>query len=198
MNLRAAPRPTVYVPFFEKAPSDGILVIRARGSLAEISSAVRKELQPMFPKTPLAVQALTEQVEHTIVRERLIADLATGFAVLGLVLACVGLYGLLAYTVVRRTREIGIRMALGAGKRGVLWMVTSRVVRLMGLGVVAGLPMAALLSRWVQSMLYGVNGTDPGIIVVAVLLLIAAGVVAAFFPARRAASVDPTNALRHE
>ncbi|MCU1258762.1 MAG: hypothetical protein JWO80_1647, partial [Bryobacterales bacterium] len=134
----------------------------------------------------------------TLVQERLVASLAGGFGVLGLLLACVGLYGLLAYGVARRTKEIGIRMALGAQQSGVLWMVCGGALRLVGLGIALGLPAAWAVSRWVKSMLFGLTATDPGTMATAVLLLGAAGLVAAYFPARLAARVDPMTALRHE
>ena len=126
------------------------------------------------------------------------AKLAGGFGVLGLLLACVGLYGLLAYSVVRRTKEIGVRMALGAQAGAVLWMVARRALGLVAAGIVVGLPVAWVLSRKVQSMLFGLTATDPSIVGGAVVLLAAAGLVAAYFPARRAARVDPMTALRHE
>ena len=88
-----------------------------------MAAAIRKELQPSLPSAPLEVRGLTEQVERTLVQERLMANLAGGFGVLGMTMACVGLYGLLAYGVVRRTKEIGVRLALGARQSGVVWMV---------------------------------------------------------------------------
>jgi ABC-type antimicrobial peptide transport system permease subunit len=163
-----------------------------------VSEAVRKELQPAFPSSPLEVRALSDQVEQTLVQERLMASLAGGFGVLGLLLACAGLYGLLAYSVVRRTKEIGIRVALGAKPHGVQWMVAGGALRLIGIGVSLGLPAAWAASRWVRSMLFGLSTTDPGIIALAVILLGAAGVVAAYLPAQRASRVDPMTALRHE
>ena len=126
------------------------------------------------------------------------ATLAGGFGVLGLILACVGLYGLLAYSVVRRTKEIGIRMALGARQAGVLWMVGKGALGLVALGIALGLPASWLASRWIQSLLFGLKSTDPTIIAIAVLLLTAAALVAAYLPAHRAAKVDPLTALRHE
>ena len=125
-------------------------------------------------------------------------SLTGGFGVLGLALACVGLYGLLGYSVVRRTREIGIRMALGAQRRGVQWMVVGRALRLLIVGAALGLPAAWVVSRWLQSMLFGLTPTDPSVIACAVLLLVMAGMLAAYFPARRATRVDPVTALRAE
>ena len=174
------------------------LEIRAAGSLSQVASAIRKELQPRFPDAPLEVRALTEQVGRTLVQERLMANLAGGFGVVGLLLACIGLYGLLAYSVARRTKEIGIRMALGAQQRGVLWMVAKSALRLLGVGVAAGLPAAWMASRWVNSMLFGLRPDDPGIMAAAALLLGAAGLAASYFPARRGARVDPMTALRYE
>ena len=202
-RLRAAPRPTVYVSYFQRASSGGFMAnttleIRAAGSLSQVASAIRQELQPRFPDAPLEVRALTEQVERTLVQERLMANLAGGFGVVGLLLACIGLYGLLAYSVARRTKEIGIRMALGAQQSGVLWMVGKNALRLLGMGVALGLPAAWMASRWVNSMLFGLRPDDPGIMATATLLLGAAGLAAAYFPARRGARVDPMTALRHE
>jgi predicted permease len=197
-SLRQAPRPTVYVSYFQRAPRTDALVIRAAGSLSQIASAIRKELQPSFPDTTIEVLALTDQVGRTLVKERLVANLAGGFGVLGLALACIGLYGLLGYSVVRRTREIGIRMALGAQRRGVLWMIARRALRLVAVGVALGLPLAWMASRWLRSMLFGLTATDPSVMAGAVVLLAMAGMLAAYFPARQATQVDPTIALRHE
>ena len=197
-SLRDAPRPTVYVSYFQKPSGTDALEIRAIGSLAQVAAAIRQELQPSFPNTPVSVQPFSAQVEQTLVQERLMAKLAGGFGALGMLLACVGLYGLLAYTVVRRTKEIGIRMALGARPQAVRWMVARRALALVALGVAAGLPIAWALSEKVKSMLFGLTGTDPAVLGGAAAMLAAAGLIAAFFPARRASQVDPMVALRHE
>jgi predicted permease len=197
-SLRLPPPPTVYVSYFQRESRTDALVIRTSGSLSQAASAIRKQLQPSFLTTAVEVHALTDQVERTLVRERLMMTLTSGFGALGLVLACVGLYGLLGYAVARRTREIGIRMALGAPQPGVRWMIVQRALRLLVAGVAIGVPAAWLVLRWLQSMLFGLKPMDPGVIAGGVVLLVLAGMLAAYFPARRATRVDPIGALRHE
>lgn len=126
------------------------------------------------------------------------AMLAAGFAVLALTLACIGLYGLLAYTVSRRTREIGIRMALGAQARRVVASVVSGGTLLVAIGILAGLPAVWIGSRWIESLLFGVRPLDGLTIAGAMLVLLCAAQLAAYLPARRASRVDPLEALRHE
>jgi len=184
INLRVGARPTVYVPYFRGFSPFGALEIRAAGSLSQVASAIRKAIQPSFPKTPIEVRALTNQVEQTLIQERLMAKLAAGFGILGLLLSCVGLYGLLAYSVVRRTKEIGVRMALGARRSSVLWMVAWGALRLLAIGVAIGVPIAWALSRRVASMFFGLQPTDPGVVATAVLLLGTAAMIAAYVPAR--------------
>ncbi len=126
------------------------------------------------------------------------ATLAGGFGLLALTLASVGLYGLLAYSVAQRTKEIGIRMALGAQGPRVVALVLKNGARLVLIGIVLGLPAAWAASRWVESMLFGLTPTDPAAIVGAIVLLTTAAPLAAYLPARRASRVDPLVALRHE
>jgi predicted permease len=197
-SLRAAPQAMVYVSWFQLPSGSATILVRANGSLSGTAAAIRKHLQPSFPTTPLEVHGLDEQVERTLVRERLLARLAGGFGGLGLLLAAVGLYGLLAYSVARRTKEIGVRMALGAQPGGVVWMVAKRALQLVGFGVAVGLPAAWVLSRYVSSMLFGLTATDPAVVAGAIMMLATAGLAAAYLPARRAARVDPMTALRHE
>ena len=126
------------------------------------------------------------------------AVVATGFGVLALLLAVVGLYGVLAYSVTRRTNEIGLRMALGAERGGVIWMVLREALLLVGVGVAIGVPLALLLARSVSSLLYGLQPTDSLTISGAVVLLFAVAATASYLPARRASRVDPMVALRYE
>jgi predicted permease len=197
-DLRRAASATVYVPYFQKPHPFTTLEIRVVGPLSEASAAIRKELQPRLPSAVLEVRALTDQLGGTLVQERMMATLAGAFGVLALVLACVGLYGLQAYSVARRTKELGIRMALGAQRRRVVAMVVKGALRLVLVGVVLGLPAAWAASRWVKSMLFGLTPADPATIAGAALVLAIAALLAAYLPARRASRADPMTALRHQ
>jgi ABC-type antimicrobial peptide transport system permease subunit len=172
--------------------------IRAGAAIAQVMSAVRHVLQPKLPSAPIEVRALSAQVDATIVQERMMATIAGGFGLLALAVACIGLYGLLAYTVARRTKEIGIRMALGAQRSRVMGLVLGRAARLVVIGMTIGLPAAWALSRLVESMLFGLKPTDPATIIGAVVLLATSAQVAAYVPAWRASRVNPLRALRHE
>ena len=198
-GLRSASPPTVYVAYFQRSQLEPTLLnIRVSGNLAEAERAIREELQPRLPKIPLDVRALSEQVEGTLVQERLMAMLASSFGVLALALAAVGLYGVLAYAVARRRNEIGIRLALGARPGRVVSMVIRDATQLLGLGVIIGLPAAWAASRSISSMLFGVKPTDPATIACASGVLIFVGLLAAFLPAYRASRVNPVEALRNE
>ena len=198
-GLRAAAPPTVYVAYYQLESARATTIsVRATSPLARVSTAIQQTLQPKFPNTPIEVRALSTQVANTIVQERMMAMLAGGFAVLALTLACVGLYGLLAYDVSRRTREIGIRMALGAHARRVVAAVVAGGIRLVAIGVLAGLPAVWIGSRSIGSLLFGVRALDAVTIAGAIVVLLAAAQLAAYLPARRASRVDPLEALRHE
>ncbi len=198
-GLRAAPPPTVYVAYAQLTGDfPTTLAVRATGPLGRVSSAIQQALQSKLPGAPIEVRPLSAQVEATIVQERMMATLAGGFGLLALTLACVGLYGLLAYSVAQRTKEIGIRMALGAQGTRVVTLVLKRGARLVLIGIALGLPAAWAASRWVESMLFGLTPADPVAIGGAILLLTTAAQLAGYIPARRASRVDPLIALRHE
>jgi putative ABC transport system permease protein len=198
-GLRAAPPPTVYVAYAQLTGDfPTTLAIRATGPLGRVSSAIQQALQSKLPDAPVEVRPLSAQVAATIVQEHMMATLAGGFGLLALTLACIGLYGLLAYSVAQRTKEIGIRMALGAQAGRVVALVLERGARLVLIGIALGLPAAWAASRWVESMLFGLTPTDPAAIGGAIVLLTAAAQLAAYLPARRASRLDPVMALRAE
>jgi putative ABC transport system permease protein len=197
-TLRQSPPPTVYVPYLQSGGGPVTLEISAAGSLARVASAISADVQPKLAGKPIAIRTLTARLEGSLVQERLMATLASAFGLLALVLASVGLYGVLAYAVVRRTSEIGIRLALGARRRQVLALVLNSAIRMLTLGIVFGLPAAWATSRLVSSMLFGLTGDDPTTIVGAVTVLFVTGLVAAYIPARRATRIEPLVALRCE
>jgi predicted permease len=200
-SLREAVRPCVYVPFFQQ-PTDrigfGTFEVKVSGSLRSVGTAIEKTLMAQVSGLPITARPFTTQVEGSMRREILMAELAGFFGVLALILAAVGLYGLLAYTVARRTSEVGIRIALGARASAVVWMMLAQGMRPVAAGVLVGLPVAWWACRFVAALLYGMRPFDAVTIVgaVATLGLVALG--AAWVPARRAAKVDPMVALRQE
>jgi len=207
-GLRKAAPPTVYVPYYQLSTHDpsgkdtgnfpSTIEVRALGSLSKTSVAIREALQPKFPNTPLDVQPLSTQVEASLAQERVVALVAGVFGVLALALAFAGVYGLLAYRVARQTREVGIRMALGARPSEILRIVVAQALGMAALGTALGLPVAFGVSQWIKSMLFGLTPTDPATATGAAFMLLLATAIAAYVPARRAASVDPMTALRHE
>jgi predicted permease len=198
-GLRLSPPPTVYVAYAQlQGDFPTTLAVRATGPLGQAASAIQRALQSAMPGALVDVRLLSRQVEATMVQERMMATLASGFGLLALTLTCVGLYGLLAYSVAQRTREIGIRMALGAQGPRVVAMVLGSGARLVIIGIALGLPAAWAASRSVGSMLFGLTPTDPVTVAGAAIALAAAAQMAAYLPARRASRVDPLVALRHE
>jgi ABC-type antimicrobial peptide transport system permease subunit len=197
-GLREPPPPTVYAAYFQGGAGAVTLEVYGAGSLAQAASAIRAEVQPKLAGKLVRFETLTSQLEGSLVQERLMATLATVFGGLALLLAAVGLYGVLAYTVVRRTNEIGIRLALGAQRSQVLGLVMRDATRMLALGTAIGLPAAWAASRLVSSMLFGLATSDPATIVVALALLVLTGLLAGFLPARRATRVDPLVALKCE
>jgi ABC-type antimicrobial peptide transport system permease subunit len=146
----------------------------------------------------LDLRTQDEQIAASLQHERIFASLTGAFGALALVLACIGIYGIMAYTVSQRTNEIGIRMALGAQPERVLWMVLGEAWWMAAIGVAAGLGLAVTLGRVVASLLYGVPANDPATLLISAMLLLTVALGASWIPARRAAGVDPMRALRHE
>ena len=198
-GLRGEAYPGIYVSYYELADNiPSTLEARVRGNLGQVAQEIQRAVQAKLPESSVEVRALSAQVEAAMAQERILATLASGFGALALILACVGLYGLLHYSVARRTREIGIRMALGARQSGVIGMEMQRALRLVAAGIALGLPGVWIASRWVKSLLFGLAPTDPATMAGAALLLVTAALGAAYVPARRASQVDPMTALREE
>jgi predicted permease len=198
-GLRVAPPSTVYVSYAQLSGNfPSTLEIRAGGSISQVATTIRQTLQQKLPSEPIEVRPLSAQVEATITQERMLATLASAFGALALLLSAIGLYGLLAYSVAQRTKEMGIRMALGAHAGLLIVMVLKSAIRPVLIGMMLGLPAAWAASRWVESMLFGLEPADSATIGAAMLLLITASLLAAYLPARRASRVDPLVTLRHE
>ena len=193
--------PLVYVPYTQSLErlSRVCYELRAPGDPQSLVASVRKIVQDASPNVPVTeVKTQAAQIDQTIGQERTFAQLCSGFALLALLIACVGLYGTMAYTVARRTSEIGIRMALGALRGWIVWMVLREMFALAAVGVIAGMAAAWATTRLVASYLFGLEQHDPRVLIGAAMLLVLAACAAAFAPAWRAAKIDPQVALRHE
>jgi ABC-type antimicrobial peptide transport system permease subunit len=176
-----------------------ILFVRTRGNPTSLVTAIRREIKSVIPGAPSpAIRLMTERVGESIAQPRFQAGLVNLFGAVALLLAACGIYGVLAYAVTQRQREIGIRMALGAQKHNVLLLVIGQGMKLALAGVVIGVFSALALTRVLRNLLYEVKPTDPLTFAVVTLLLVAIAVFACWLPARRASRIDPMEALRYE
>ncbi|MFY9609602.1 MAG: ABC transporter permease [Blastocatellia bacterium] len=198
-TLGEAPRPTAYVPLAQNHETGMALHVRTTGRPSSVAGAVRREIQSLDQNLPVTnLQPMSEVVGSSLFAARMGAVLLATFGLLALLLAGVGLYGVMSYTVSRRTREIGIRMALGAQSGSVLRLVLNEGLRLVGSGVAVGLVVAAGATRLLASFLYGVSPLDAATFAAIPLVLALVALLASYLPARRAAKVDPMIALRYE
>jgi len=198
-SLRETPEAMWFLYTEQEPQLAETLVVRTRGNPTLAMPLVRAAVRAEDPNLAISDMAtLRSAVQDSLSREALLAKLAGFFGALALLLASIGLYGVMAYSVARRTNEIGIRMALGAQPRAVLGMVLRESVFVVGLGLIAGIPAALACGRYVSSQLYGLAPNDPATIAGASALLLAVALVASFLPARRAAMLDPLAALREE
>jgi len=199
-NLRDEIPAQAFIPYLA-SPGVGEMTVYVRTALepSQVIATVRRKVQNLDPSIPVYSMRTTEQqIDLSLRTERLVASLSTVFGALATLLAVIGLYGVMAYTVERRTREIGIRMALGAEQGNVIWMVMREVFLLVGVGVLVGVPLAIGLSSLVKNQLFGMAPHDPLTLIAATVGLAAVACLAGFVPALRASRVDPTRALRYE
>jgi predicted permease len=194
-DLRDKRRPLIYFP----SQGGDLLVARAAADPALLLPMIRQEIKVVDKELEISsVRTITQLRDQALVQERLLAELSGLFSLLALLLACVGLYGVMSYDVARRTQEIGIRVALGAQRRVVVAMVMRETMLLVVIGVIIGLGAALASARSITSLLYGLTPNDPLTIALTGLLLLTVAALAGYLPARRAARVDPMVALRHD
>jgi predicted permease len=200
-SVRGAAPATVYMPYAQspERARNVTFVIRAVLPPLSIAGAVRRAVADIDRTLPVAkIRTQEEQIQNTLGTERLFAGLVSGFGALAAILAAIGLYGVLAYTVARRTAEIGVRIALGATRSNVQWLVLRESLLTVVLGIAIGTPAALWLTKLIKSALYGVDPKDTFSFAAAVVLMLAVTAVSAWIPARRSARVDPMVALRYE
>jgi ABC-type antimicrobial peptide transport system permease subunit len=194
--------PTIYLPFAQTTlgrlgPMN--VIVRSRGAAAALSGLVRTAMAHVDPNVPVTdLRTQVDQIDETLGTERTFMRLLLAFGAFALLLASIGLHGVTAYAVLRRTSEIGVRVALGARRIDVLWLILRQVIGITIVGLAIGLPTALALTRFVRASLYGVEPADPVSVAAAVTVMTIVALMAGFFPARRAARLDPLTALRYE
>ncbi|AXC10117.1 ABC transporter, permease protein [Acidisarcina polymorpha] len=199
-DLKETPPPQAYFPYLAVSNVRGMTVyVRTQGDPRQFEDALRERMHRFDPHVPAVdLQTVNEQIGFSLRTERLVASLSAVFGCFAMVLAVIGLYGVMAYTVLRRTREIGIRIALGALRSNVIAMIMCDVLLLIGSGLAAGVTLALVLVNLIRSQLYGLNARDPLTFISSAIILALAAGFAGFIPAVRASGVDPTIALRQE
>jgi len=186
-----------YFPFFEGEDASGTFYVRIRGTPESSFQSLREIVRSVDPTLPMSdLRTVDEQVDRSLNTERMLATLSGSFSALALLLSLVGLYGVMSYVVTQRTREIGIRLALGARRWSAIWLVLRDALAMIVWGIGIGLSLVWALGRLVESQLYEVKHSDPAAIAIAVIVLCSAGLGAALLPAHRASGVNPTDALR--
>lgn len=198
-GMRRETEPMIYQPIWRPGAGTRTLCLRVDGDPEALTEAIRREVRALDSAVPLIrTRTIEQEIDNNLLQEKLVATLAGFFGVLALILASVGLYGVIAHSAARRTREIGIRMALGAERSSVLWLVLKEALILVAAGVAIGVPAALAVTKFADTLLYGVGARDGVSIAAATLFLSAVAVLAGFLPARRASRLDPLQALRYD
>ncbi|HXF25763.1 MAG TPA: ABC transporter permease, partial [Bryobacteraceae bacterium] len=199
-DLREEVKPWTYTAALqEEKPSELDFYVRTRRDPLAVGRDIHRALRSLDPALPLIkLKTLEQQIDQTQFVDRLIAWLTSAFGLLATLLASIGLYGVTAFSVARRTREIGIRMALGARRGDVIRLVTREVLLLSAIGIAAGIALALALGKLVESQLYEIKGRDPMVMTAATVVILVVAALASYIPARRATRIDPTQALRYE
>jgi len=194
---REGVRRQVFVPNWGK--NSAAFYVRTQAGSGSAYTAVRNEVKRLDASMPVyGMKTLEAQLDETLLTDRLIAMLSAGFGLLATLLASIGLYGVMAFVVARRRKELGIRLALGAQPGIVIWLVMREVLLLLTIGLVIGIPAALALGRFVSTQLYGIQAHDPAIAGATMVLLTLVSAAAGLIPAHRASRIDPMLALRHE
>jgi predicted permease len=200
-ELRDPAQRFVYLPIPQSVDRINRLALALRVSGPPIAyiEAVRREISNARTTILVTnVSTMEKQIDRLLIRERLLAALSTSFGIVAVLLACIGLYGILAYAVTRRTNEIGVRLALGADRRSVIWLILREALLLAACGIALGLPIAFSVGKVAKAMLYGADAFDPLVLSTSVLILFALSTLAATIPSRRASRLDPITALRND
>jgi predicted permease len=198
-SVREAAPPTMYIPHLQSRPGGSMIAVRTAAEPAVVTGAVREAVRQVDPNLPMMdVSTQIEQVERRFAQEKMFAQAYTLFGGLAVVLAAIGLFGVMSYSVARRTNEIGIRMALGARREDVVRLVMWESMILVAAGVVVGAAAALGLGRFVATLLYGLAATDVLTIAAAIAIMLAVSALAGLLPARHASRVDPMVALRYD
>jgi putative ABC transport system permease protein len=197
--LSREPGPAMYVPFAQAPLYGGEVVVRSSLSGSSVVAGIRQAVHSIDKDLPVTdVESFPDMLGASVAQERFRTLLLSSFSGMALILAAVGIFGVISYSASQRTREIGIRMALGAQQRSVLRLILGQGTKLALLGLGVGTLAALLLTRWMASLLYGVSATDPLTFGATAIVLFGVAVTACYIPARRAMRVDPMVALRHE
>ena len=199
-NVLADTVPTIYVPLaqFDLTPSFRVFEVRTSADSTATISTLQRTIQSLEPNLPAEIRPLGDSIGETLLTERLTARITGLFGVVGLQLACIGLYGLMSYIVTQKTAELGIRMAMGADRVDVFRLVMKEASMLLFVGLAIGLTLSVAGTHLIGSELFGTAATDPASFVAATTLMLFAGALASYMPALRATRIDPIVALRYE